>query len=69
MVEEKIAWPAIEYASTKCEYLYKKYGIKGIPSIVLLGSDDSVLECSYENGYYKGVRESLAQVKEYLKGR
>ena len=57
---EKMPWPAVKFDSKSRGILGKKYGVRGIPSLILLNADGSL---NTRNG--RGVIVSKTDMKKY----
>ncbi|MBL8150682.1 MAG: redoxin family protein [Blastocatellia bacterium] len=67
MKELKMQWPAIKFGHKYGRELRIKYGIGGIPSLILLNENDDILASSFENGKYLGSHRALSTYKTLQK--
>lgn len=63
MAETSMPWVALKYGSPRVNQLKEKYGVRGIPCLVLLDEKDQVLASSYEGNKYVGP---AAAIKKFL---
>ena len=66
MQDYKMPWPAVKLSRMKYVDL-KKYGGRGIPSLVLFDKKGEVLAKSYDNGNYLGPSVALSKLDELRK--
>lgn len=60
MKSTEMPWVAAKLRNKKAEELKKRYGVKGIPTLVLLDETDQVVASSWEGETYKGPNVAIA---------
>jgi nucleoredoxin len=68
MLEDRMPWPAISFNRKENNPLLK-YSGRGIPNLVVLSNNGSVLSNSFENGEYLGPHKPLRDLEKLLNGR
>lgn len=68
MREEKMPWPAIDYAKIESKDMIKKYAGNGIPCLVLLDPTGRVISHSYEGEKYLGPHKVLEDLDAIFAG-
>lgn len=66
MIEDKMPWPALEFASIKMGHPIVGKGGPGIPSLVVFDSAGNPVAESYVNGDYVGPRKVLKEFEKLL---
>lgn len=67
MKEDDMPWPALDYAKKSSKSALTKYGGRGIPNLVLIDDQGTVLSQSYEGQNYVGPRKVLEDIEKTLK--
>lgn len=67
MVEDKMPWPAMDFASIKMGNPIVGKGGPGIPSLVIFDASGKPVAESYVNGEYVGPRQVLQDFEKMLK--
>ncbi|MDR2980871.1 MAG: redoxin family protein [Puniceicoccales bacterium] len=68
MTETKMPWIGLKKDSPKGREFSKKYGVSGIPTLVLLNEKDEVIASSYDSeGKYKGAGVAMKKYEELHK--
>lgn len=68
MREAKMPWPAVQFSSASSEALQDIYSGDGIPRLVLVDPQGSVIADSFDGKKYIGPQHVLEYLKEQLKG-
>lgn len=67
MTEDRMKFPAVDYAKGRGSYEIMKYSGSGIPCLVFMDHNGKVLSDSYVRGNYVGPRKVLADMERILK--
>jgi nucleoredoxin len=66
MAGDKMPWPALKYNKIRTNKSLKSHAGNGIPCLVLLDANGTVLSHSYVNGQYVGPRRVMADITKTL---
>ncbi len=66
MKEDKMKWPALDFAKKRSNRVLTKYSGSGIPCLVLVDRSGKVLSDSYVNGKYVGPRKVMEDIGKTL---
>lgn len=66
MEDAKMEWPAIPYNLLQKRQIVHNYEVDGIPCLILVDADGKVVSHSYEDGEYRGPREVLKDLEDWL---
>lgn len=67
MAEDKMKWPALNFAKAKSSNPLSGYAGPGIPCLVFLDAEGKVLSDSYEGKNYVGPQKVLADIEKTLR--
>jgi nucleoredoxin len=66
MAGDKMPWPALKYNKVRTNKSLKSHAGNGIPCLVLLDANGTVLSHSYVSGQYVGPRKVMADITKTL---
>lgn len=66
MLEAKMPWPAIDFRDVKKMKKLQKYAGNGIPNLVLIDAQGTVISASYEGNDYVGPTKVMNDMKKLL---
>jgi len=69
MRDEKMPWPAIDFAKLKDKAVLKKNAGDGIPSLVLVDAAGSVISSAVSGGQYVGPQKVLSDLDAIFAGK
>lgn len=67
MAEDKMPWPAVDYAKRGKRLPITGHGGRGIPDLLIMDAEGKVLSRSYEGENYVGPRKVLKDLEALLK--